>query len=122
MDLVAQPAFAEADWLAAVRIEELYPFPTAEIERILAAYRNLREVVWLQEEPRNMGAWTYVESHLRDLLPRSLPLRYIGRRESASPAEGSADRHAIEQHRLLTAALEAVPPSRLKKSEVVHAR
>ncbi len=113
--------------VAVARVEELYPFPTAEVERALRSFPALREVVWLQEEPRNMGAWFYMEPRLRDLLPRGIDLRYAGRSASASPAEGSRRRHAIEQSRIIADALNAVPaaPAEKKmkthKSEVVHA-
>ncbi len=57
-----QPAMAQV--VAVARVEQLYPFPEREIERLFASYRNVREIVWLQEEPRNMGAWSYIESHV----------------------------------------------------------
>ncbi len=90
--------------LAVARIEELYPFPVRELDRLIAGYPNLRELVWMQEEPRNMGAWWYVRSRIAELAGPELPLLYAGRPESASPAEGSARRHTVEQGRLMTAA------------------
>jgi 2-oxoglutarate dehydrogenase E1 component len=90
--------------LAVARIEELYPFPANEISEAIAAYRNLREVVWLQEEPRNMGAWTYVAPRLRDILGGRLPLLYLGRTRRASAAEGSHEWHAREQASIIEAA------------------
>ncbi len=97
--------------VAVVRVEELYPFPAAEIAAIVQRYPRLEEVVWLQEEPRNMGAWTFVAPRLRDLLGPRLPLRYDGRTRRASPAEGSHEWHAREQARLVEAAFrfDAVP-------------
>ena len=91
--------------VAVVRLEELYPFPGEELRSILAAYPNADEIVWLQEEPRNMGAWTFVEPRLRDLLGPDRPLRYVGRPESASPAEGWADAHKLEQKRIVDGVL-----------------
>lgn len=102
--------FAEAENVAAVRIEELYPFPAGELSAVIAGYPNLREIVWLQEEPRNMGAWTYMTARLREDLDWNGPLLYCGRLASASPAEGSKTWHAVQQARLLRTALEGVPP------------
>jgi 2-oxoglutarate dehydrogenase E1 component len=94
--------------LAVVRVEELYPFPESELRAILGAYSNLREVTWLQEEPKNMGAWRFVECRLRDLLGSDLDLRYLGRPAMASPAEGWSDSHAAEQRRIVEAVFEPV--------------
>jgi 2-oxoglutarate dehydrogenase E1 component len=89
------------------RVEELYPFPEEEIGALVASYPNLREVVWVQEEPRNMGAWSYIAPKLTEML--LLPLRYEGRPERASPAEGYQHRHLREQNRIVTAALSGAP-------------
>jgi 2-oxoglutarate dehydrogenase E1 component len=92
------------EWLAVARVEELYPFPVSDLEELLSGYPALRELVWLQEEPANMGAWTYIRSLLHELLDRleiSARLRYMGRAESASTAEGSHEQHEYEQRRLL---------------------
>jgi 2-oxoglutarate dehydrogenase E1 component len=89
------------------RVEELYPFPEAEIGALVAAYPNLREVVWVQEEPQNMGAWSYIAPRLAEML--LVPLRYEGRPERASPAEGYQHRHLREQNRIVTAALSDAP-------------
>ncbi len=111
VDLAAREDFSAAANVAAARIEELYPFPYPELTETLARYPNLREVVWLQEEPRNGGAWVFVSSRIRDILPPGVPLSYVGRPKSASPSEGSSRRHTVEQNRLLSAALsEVVPP------------
>ncbi|MGI8827630.1 MAG: 2-oxoglutarate dehydrogenase E1 component [Chloroflexota bacterium] len=91
-------------WVAVARVEQLYPFPVADVERVMAGYPNLREVVWLQEEPSNMGAWSYVSLHLLDMLSGRIPLRYIGRTEHSSPAEGMTDVHTKEQARIVNAA------------------
>jgi 2-oxoglutarate dehydrogenase E1 component len=105
-----RPEWAQAENVAAARVEELYPFPEYELEKVIAGYPNLREIVWLQEEPRNMGAWTYMSSRLREQLDWKGALLYRGRAEAASPAEGSKIWHSAEQHRILHSALEAVPP------------
>ena len=127
VDLVAREEYAAAANVAAVRIEELYPFPYPEIKAMLAGYPNLREVVWLQEESRNAGAWVFVSSRIREILPPGVSLTYAGRIKTASPSEGSGRRHTVEQNRLLSAALsEAVPPVqngvKSKRSAPVHAR
>jgi 2-oxoglutarate dehydrogenase E1 component len=99
---------AADDSLAVLRVEELYPFPDAEIRSMLEAYPKLQEVIWLQEEPQNMGAWWFVERRLRDVLAGRLELRYVGRPAMASPAEGWSDAHAAEQRRIVQAILEPV--------------
>ena len=99
---------AEIDSLAVVRIEELYPFPRQELADVLETYSEAREVIWLQEEPRNMGAWTFVAPRLGDLLD-GRTLRYVGRPDRASPAEGWAEAHAGEQHRIISEIFEGVP-------------
>ncbi len=112
-----------AGGIAVVRVEELYPFPAEAIAEIIARYPNLEEVVWLQEEPRNMGAWAFVAPRLRDILRGRLPLRYIGRTRRASPAEGSYHWHVLEQERLVGAALRlpAAPIEETVNREVEHA-
>ncbi|NJK81956.1 MAG: 2-oxoglutarate dehydrogenase E1 component [Chloroflexaceae bacterium] len=97
--------------IVAARIEELYPFPADAVEAVLQSYPNLQEVIWLQEEPINMGGWTFVQPRLQAAIDRlkvqqSISLRYVGRPESASPAEGVHHLHDVEQNRLLTEAVE----------------
>jgi 2-oxoglutarate dehydrogenase E1 component len=104
-DLAADPRREQAPALAVVRLEELYPFPEEELQRVLDGYPGVESVLWLQEEPRNMGAWTFVRPRLEALLaPRSLTLRYVGRPERASPSEGTPAHHGAEQARILDAA------------------
>jgi 2-oxoglutarate dehydrogenase E1 component len=92
--------------VALVRIEELYPWPHEAIGDVLERYPNVREVVWAQEEPRNMGAWTFVAPRLRASVGTALPVRYVGRPERASPAEGYKASHDEEQARIVREALE----------------
>jgi 2-oxoglutarate dehydrogenase E1 component len=102
----------EAENVAVARIELLAPFPAEALTSVLDRYPNLEEVVWAQEEPRNMGAWSYMEPRLRDLLgsrEHPLPVSYVGRPERASPAEGSPERHALEQARIVTTSLTDAP-------------
>ena len=87
--------------VALVRVEELYPWPQAELQRLVDRYPNADEVVWAQEEPKNMGAWTYVQPRLRATVGTMVPLRYIGRPERASPAEGYHNEHVAEQTRIV---------------------
>ena len=91
--------------LAIVRVEQLYPWPVALLSSILERYAQAEEVVWLQEEPENMGAWTFVHARLHAALPDRLRLRHVSRSESASPAIGSAALHQLEQADLLRRAI-----------------
>ncbi len=93
-----------SDHVAVVRVEQLYPWPAAEIERVLERYPNLAEVVWLQEEPENMGAWPFVHLRMHDHL-RHVRVSHVARAESASPATGSGLLHAAEQADLLARAI-----------------
>jgi 2-oxoglutarate dehydrogenase E1 component len=86
--------------VAVVRVEQIYPWPTARIEEILQSYEAADEVVWLQEEPENMGAWPFVHLRMHDQL-RDKKVRHVARAESASPATGSGLVHAAEQADLL---------------------
>ena len=86
---------------AIVRQELLAPFPAEEIRAVLGRYPSVREVVWAQEEPKNMGAWGYVQEKIQALLPAGVTLRYAGRPERASPAEGYPAVHAAEQARIV---------------------
>ncbi len=86
---------------AIIRVEQLYPWPVVELMAILTKYHNAREVVWLQEEPENQGAWFFVHSQLHSLLREDFQLRHVSRVPSGSPATGSAAMHALEQADLL---------------------
>jgi 2-oxoglutarate dehydrogenase E1 component len=102
IDLEASPSRKETASVAIIRVEQLAPFQHTAIRQAVERYPNADEIVWLQEEPQNMGAWTYMEPRLRGLLDREV--RYIGRPERASPAEGAAQLHAMEQARIVAAA------------------
>jgi 2-oxoglutarate dehydrogenase E1 component len=117
VDLVSAEQRASDTQVAICRIEQLYPFPAAEVEAVLAGYPKAEEVVWLQEEPLNMGAWDFFRPAFDEVLGGRLPLRYIGRPRSASPSEGSSAWHAINQRLLIAdafAPLEARSRSRAK--------
>ena len=84
--------------VALIRMEQLYPFPQRQVNDLLLGYPSTAEVVWAQEEPRNMGAWRFMWEQMQPLLNATRrEVRYIGRAESASPAAGSLKRHQQEQ-------------------------
>ena len=123
VDLVTSAAREDANTVAVARLEQLYPFPAEEVAATLAAYPNLGEVIWLQEEPRNMGAWSYVAPRLEALLrERDLTLRYSGRPSHASTAEGSADVHAAEQARIVEEAFEHALAAHVEEREKEYVR
>ncbi|MFN5367867.1 MAG: 2-oxoglutarate dehydrogenase E1 component, partial [Roseiflexaceae bacterium] len=105
VDLVGTVPPEQTPTVATVRIEELYSFPADELKEVIAKYPNIKEVVWMQEEPQNMGAWTYVAPRIKALIPANMPFGYVGRAPSASPAEGSQSDHAEEQERLIQSAV-----------------
>lgn len=89
---------------ALVRIEQIAPFPDWKLKPILDSYKNAKKVIWAQEEPQNMGAFTYVYFKIADLLVSSgskASFSYIGRSEKASPATGSIYKHKIEQAEII---------------------
>jgi multifunctional 2-oxoglutarate metabolism enzyme len=88
-----------------VRIEQFYPFPQSMLLDELRRYRNATEVIWVQEEPRNMGAWPFLHERLQGLVGPNQTLRYVGRPISAAPATGSHHRHDAQQHSLVDRAL-----------------
>ncbi len=91
--------------VAIVRVEQLHPFPHQELKSVLAQYADARQVYWVQEEPQNMGAWTFMEPRLRRLLPDGGTLTYIGRDAAASPATGSYKVHQTEEAEFVGRAL-----------------
>ncbi|MCS6775209.1 MAG: 2-oxoglutarate dehydrogenase E1 component [Chloroherpetonaceae bacterium] len=120
-----RPEFEQAEGVAVVRVEELYPFPEEAISEVIQKYsRNLREIVWLQEEPSNMGAWSYIAPRLLgvDTGGWKGPLSYVGRSEAASPAEGSSARHAQEQQRIIAEALRDIPRVSTTRARVAQIR
>ena len=105
------------DDVAIVRLEQLHPFPFDAMRETLARYAT-REVVWVQEEPWNMGAWSYVSDRIARVLPEGKSLRYVGRRESASPATGSYRLHEEEQAEFVREAFAQKPMARLGPTPV----
>jgi len=106
VDLVTSDLRKENPDDAIVRVEQLYPFPKKELEEILAGYPNLERLIWVQEEPLNMGAWNYLRPHLRQITDDRLTLHYVGRPESSSPAEGSSTLYRINQGSLIEQAFD----------------
>ena len=105
-DLLAHPAYATMKHTAIARVELLSPLPTGEILWVLASYPNLEEVVWVQEEPKNMGARAHVRRRLVERLPHGIKdIGYIGRPYRASPSEGYGGAHELEQERIVREAL-----------------
>jgi len=91
--------------IAIIRVEQFYPFPLEALTEAIALYPNAKELVWCQEEPQNMGGWTFMESRLENLLSRCERPRFVGRTPSASPAIGVYALHVQEQERLVSEAL-----------------
>jgi 2-oxoglutarate decarboxylase len=91
--------------VAIVRLEQFYPFPQPMLESALRHYPNATEIVWAQEEPRNMGAWPFLRERLTGLLASGQTLRYVGRPISASPATGSHHRHEEQQKAIVEGAV-----------------
>lgn len=96
-DLPAQNYREECADVAVARVEQLYPFPARALKETIERYPNLQEIVWAQEEPKNMGAWDFMHWRLKKLINNALPVNYVGRRRSSSPAEGSKTAHIKNQ-------------------------
>jgi 2-oxoglutarate decarboxylase len=104
-DLVAHELYGSLRKTALVRIELLAPLPAHEINAVLAGYPTLKKIVWVQEEPKNMGARAFVRRRLLESKRYEFDIEYIGRGYRASPSEGYPGQHAVEQERIVTAAL-----------------
>ena len=97
---------AKAEHIAVARVELLYPFPEAELTQLIESYPNLEQVVWVQEEPRNMGARAFMRRRMAKILPEHLSYDYVGRQLRAAPGEGYAAAHKREQSRIVRVALD----------------
>jgi 2-oxoglutarate dehydrogenase E1 component len=109
-DIVGHADREDKPEIAVGRVELLYPFPQAQILELIERYPNLTEVVWVQEEPRNMGARAHMSPRLMQILPDQLAFGYIGRPERASPGEGYPAAHVLEQSRIVRTALDLSRP------------
>ncbi len=94
-DISAMRAKLKINDMAVIRVEQLYPFNKERLKSILEQYEGYKEVIWMQEEPANMGAWDFLRPQLREILPKQREAHYIGRERSASTAVGS---HAVHKH------------------------
>jgi 2-oxoglutarate dehydrogenase E1 component len=104
-DIDAAPKREEIENVAIARVELLYPFAKEQLTQLIASYPELKEIVWVQEEPRNMGAWSVMQRRMPELLPDGVELGYVGRPPRASPGEGYAVAHTKEQERIVLTAL-----------------
>jgi len=104
-DIVGHERFGEAQGVALARLEQLYPFPVQQAAELVGGYPNLRELVWVQEEPQNMGPFRAIRHRLEEAKPDGVPLLYVGRPWRASPSEGYPTAHLREQDRIARAAL-----------------
>ncbi len=105
IELLAHEKRAQAEDLAIVRVEMLYPFPANELKKVFANYPNIHEVTWVQEEPGNMGAWNYLSPKLSALVNSKIKVNVIARPDRASPASGFIDLFMAEQEHILEEAL-----------------
>jgi 2-oxoglutarate dehydrogenase E1 component len=105
-DVVGHEGRDARDEIAVARLEQLYPFPVGPYDELLSRYPNLKELLWVQEEPQNMGAWRAVRHRLEEGLPSEVQLRYCGRAWRASPSEGYPTAHVLEQDRIVSEALD----------------
>ena len=108
-DLDAARENTETGDVAVVRLEQFYPFPASKLAAVFASYPDASEIVWTQEEPKNMGGWTFVEPRLRAIKPENVSLTYVGRAASGSPATGSYAIHGLEQKKLVDETLTLLP-------------
>jgi 2-oxoglutarate dehydrogenase E1 component len=104
-DIDASERRASAENVAIARVEVIYPFAKEQLQEVIGRYPNLEEIAWVQEEPRNMGAWKVMSRRMPDVLPEGVDLTYIGRPGRASPGEGYSGAHALEQERIVLTAL-----------------
>ncbi|MBM3501103.1 MAG: multifunctional oxoglutarate decarboxylase/oxoglutarate dehydrogenase thiamine pyrophosphate-binding subunit/dihydrolipoyllysine-residue succinyltransferase subunit, partial [Armatimonadetes bacterium] len=105
-DLLAERERRKSPHIAVARLEQLYPYPEWHVTKLLESYKRAQEIFWVQEEPCNMGAWSFVRPRLEAILPFGKGLRYVGRPDSSSPATGSLRAHRREQANLVNAAFE----------------
>ena len=109
-DLISSEHRAKRPDVAICRLEQLYPVPMRDLRSMLDRYADAEEIVWVQEEPENMGAWDFIRPHLTEVA-NGRPVRRVARPRSASPAEGSAARHATQQQILIDKAYRVAPGS-----------
>jgi 2-oxoglutarate dehydrogenase E1 component len=115
-DIALSEEREKAEHIAVARVELLYPFPEAELRELMESYPSLERVVWVQEEPRNMGPRGFMRRRMAGILPEHVSYDYVGRQLRAAPGEGYAAAHRKEQERIVRVALdleeEALEPDR----------
>jgi 2-oxoglutarate dehydrogenase E1 component len=118
----ALPQPAGADSVAVVRVEQVYPFPEHKLAPLIRQYPNLKRIMWTQEEPKNMGAWSFMFPRLleiREVLGlQGVEVVYNGRTERASPATGNEKVHAVEQKEIVARCFESSNVAALKSKKV----
>lgn len=122
VDLDTSPARSGNRSVAIIRLEELYPVPEQRLREVIARYPACQELIWVQEEPSNMGAWPFLAPAIRTIAGPAIRVRYVGRPDQGSPAEGSPEVHMAEQSRLVAEAFADVPVLPQREREVAHAR
>ena len=107
-DLIEKRQQINAANIAIVRVEQLYPFPDQELAEAIAPYKNVKKVLWCQEEPKNQGAWYSTQHHLREVISRhndKLYLEFAGREASAAPAAGYMALHLKQLEEFINQAI-----------------
>jgi 2-oxoglutarate dehydrogenase E1 component len=120
-ELLAHRRESGANHVALARIEQFYPFPKDPLTRLLARFQNVSDVVWAQEEPKNMGAWAFLAERFGECLQPAQRLRYVGRPRASSPATGSHKRHVAEQEALAREAIDGEMPGQFTRSPAAAA-
>ena len=105
LDVMGARSNSERGDVAVIRVEQLYPWPADLLGACVAGYERAEEVIWLQEEPENMGAWTFVRDRLHDMFGGDYRFSHVSRVASGSPATGSHSMHELEQADLVKRAL-----------------
>ena len=105
-ELLARRRDMKRNDIAILRVEQLYPFPGPELNLLLERYKATNDLVWVQEEPKNQGAWDFVKPRIPAMLDKDWDLYYVGRESSSAPAVGSAKLHAVQQRELVQRAID----------------
>jgi 2-oxoglutarate dehydrogenase E1 component len=122
VDLISSDLRPASPAVAICRVEQLYPFPNVAIGAVLETYDAVEEIVWVQEEPENMGAWEFLHPLLEALVAGRAPLRYVGRPRAASPSEGSSAWHQMNQKALVQRAFDLESHAADQPSPVLSTR
>jgi len=104
-ELLEKRRLDKRDDIAIIRLEQMYPFPGTDLNKVLECYTNTDRLVWVQEEPKNQGCWDFAKPRIPAMLKRKWRLFYVGRESSSAPAVGSAKLHALQQRELVEKAI-----------------